>query len=81
MALISKRIYLNNQTCMARPTSIDLNLDENNHVLCQYPFMINLDTCNESCNTPDDLSSRICVSNKIEEVELSAFNMITRINK
>lgn len=27
-------IYLNNQSCMARPTSIDLNLDQNNQVLC-----------------------------------------------
>ena len=39
--------------------------------------MVSLDRCNESCNTFDDLSSRICVENKIEDVNLNVFNMIT----
>ena len=43
--------------------------------------MVNLDRCNGSCNAPDDLSSRRCVPNKIEDVNLSVFNMITRINE
>ena len=48
---------------MTRPTFIDLNPDECNQVLCYYPFMVNLDRCNGSCNTLDDLCSkqnRIC---------------------
>ena len=36
----------------------------------RYPFMINLDSCNVSCNTVDDLSRRICVPNKTTDVNL-----------
>ena len=41
---------------MTRPTLIDLNPDEYNHGLYYDPFMFNLDRCNGSCNTLDDLS-------------------------
>ena len=34
-----------------------------------------------SCNTVEDPFSRICVSNKIEEVNLEAFNIIKGINE
>ena len=42
--------------------------------------MVNLDRCNESCNSLDGFSSRICVANETEDVSLNVFNMITRIN-
>ena len=66
---------LNNRSCMARATLIDLNHDEYNQGLYYYPFMVNLDRSNESCNTFYDLSSKIAVQNKI------VFNMITEINE
>ena len=56
-----KCIFLSNQPFMTRSTLIDLNDDEYNQGLRYYPFMVNLDRCNGSCNTPDDLSNRICV--------------------
>ena len=40
-------LSLNNRTCMARPTLIDLNIDEYNQNFCL--FMINLDSCNRRC--------------------------------
>ena len=40
--------------------------------------MVSLDRRNGSCNTLDDLSSRICVPNK-EDVNSNVFNMITKI--
>ena len=45
--------------------------------------MVNLDRCNQSCNILDDLSNKICVSNKTKNLNLSlsGFDMITRINK
>ena len=43
--------------------------------------MVNLDRCNGSCNTLDDPSSRIFVSNKAENVNIKVFNMITRVNE
>ena len=35
-------ISLNNQSCMTRPTHIDLNPDDYYQRLCYYPFMANL---------------------------------------
>ena len=45
---------------MTRPAPIDLNSDEYNQELRYYPFMVNLDRCNGSCNTLDDPSERNC---------------------
>ena len=42
--------------------------------------MTNLDHSNGTCNTLDDKYARICVLNKIEDVNLNVFNMITRMN-
>ena len=46
-----------------------------------YPFMVNLERCNGSCNSLNDPSGRICVANKTEYINLNVFNMITRINE
>ena len=43
--------------------------------------MINLDRCNGSCNTLDNPSSGRCVPNKTDDVNLSVFDMIIRINE
>ena len=34
-----------------------------------------------SCNTLNDLSKKVCVPNKTEDLSLSLFNMITGINE
>ena len=39
------------------------------------------DRCNGSCNALDNLHREICVPNKTEDVNLSVFNMITRVNE
>ena len=65
---------------MTRTTLIDFNPDENSQGLRYYPFMVNLDRCHENCKIPD-LSGRTCVPNKTEDVNLSVFNLITRINE
>ena len=57
---------------MTRPTRIDLNPDEYNHGSCYYSLIINLDRCNGSSNTLDDLSDRICVPKKIGNANPSA---------
>ena len=43
--------------------------------------MVNLDRCVGSCNTLNDLSNKICVPNKTEDLNQGAFNMITEINE
>ena len=46
-----------NKPCMTRSTLIDLNAVEVNY----YPFMISLGKCYGSCNTVDDLSTKMCL--------------------
>ena len=43
--------------------------------------MVSLDRCNGKSNTFYYLSSRICVLNKTDDVNLNVFSMITRINE
>ena len=74
-------ISLNNQSCMTRPTLINLNPDKYNQGWCYYPFLVTLDRCNGRCNTLHDPSNSICVPNKSEDVNLSIFKLITRINQ
>ena len=56
---------------------IDSNLVELKH----YPFMINLDKCNGSCNSVNDLSMRICVSSKTKDINVKIFDMVTNRNE
>ena len=44
-------------------------------------MFVMFDRCNGSCNTLDNLYREICVLDKIEDVNLSVFNMITRVNE
>ena len=46
-----------------------------------YPFAVKLDRCVGTCNTSNDLSNKVCVPNKTEDLNLSVFNMTARINK
>ena len=58
---------------MTKPTFTDLNPDKYSQGLCNYPFMVNLDRYNTSCNNLDDTSVKIFVPNKRKDVNLSVF--------
>ena len=49
---------------MTRLTLTDLNPDEHNQGLHCYPFKTKSNGCIGSCNAPENLSSRICISKK-----------------
>ena len=68
---------LNDGSCLARYTPIDLN---QNQLHC-YPFMVRLERCHGRCNTLDDPSDRICVPYNPENINLNVFNMIKIINE
>ena len=51
-----KCLSLNDHLCICRPTVIDLNSVE----LKYYPFMVSLDKCSGSCNSANDISTKIC---------------------
>ena len=74
----TKCLSLSNQKCMIL---INLHPNEYSHEFHYYPFAVKLDRCVGSCSTPNDLSNKVCVSNKTENLNLSIFNMIMGINE
>ena len=66
---------------MTKPTLINLCPNEYTRGLHYYLIAVHLDRCGKSCNTLNDLSNKVCVPNKTEDLNLSVFNMITRINE
>ena len=58
-------------------TLIDLNPVE---LKCN-PLLTTLYKCNGSCNTLSKIFDGICVPDKTDDVNLSAFNLITRANE
>ena len=77
----TKYISLNNQKCEIQPTLINSHLNEYSQEFHYYPFAVKLDRCVGSCNTPTDLSNKVCVPKKTEDLNLSVLNMITGINE
>ena len=55
---------LSNETCLIRPTLIDLNLIEINY----YQFMISLDKFNGSCNVVENFSTEIIFPGETKDV-------------
>ena len=76
-----KFISLNNQECIAKPTLINLRPIEYIEGLHYYVFAVNLDRFMRRFNTVNDLSNKVCLPNKTEDLDLSLCNMITRINE
>ena len=77
----TKCISLSNQKCIIQPTLINLHSNKYSQEFHYYPFAVKLNRCVGSCNTLNDLSNKVCFPNKREDLNLSVFNMITRINE
>ena len=77
----AKCVSLSSQKCMTQSALINLHPNEYSQELHYYPFAVKLDRCVGSCNTLNDLSNKVCVPNKTEDLNLSVFNMITGINE
>ena len=70
-------ISMNNQSCIVRPTLIDLNPDE----IYYYQFIISINRCHGRCNTTKDpycweSIGTICFPDKMEEQNLKVFKGI-----
>ena len=70
----TKCLSLSDETYTAIPILIDLHPVE----LKYYPFMINLDKCNGSCNV---LSLKICVPKETKDIDFKVFIMILNKNE
>ena len=67
---------LGNQKCMIQPALINLHPNEYSQEFHYYRFSIKLDRCVGSWNTLSNLSYKVCLPNKTEDLNLSLFNMI-----
>ena len=76
----TKCLSISNDKCKTQPILIPIIL-EYALGLHYYPFAVNLDRCVGSCNTLNDLSNKVCISNKTKDLSLSIFYVITGINK
>ena len=77
----TKWVSLSNQKCIIQPTLINLHPNKYSQEFHYYSFPVKLDRCVGRYNTLNDLSNKVCVSNKIEYLNLSVFNTITGINE
>ena len=76
-----KCVSLSNKKCKIQPTLINLHRNEDSHEFEYYPFSVKLDRFDASCNTINDWSNKLCITNKTEDLNLSVFSMITGINE
>ena len=76
----TKCVLLSNQKRDIRLTLINLHPREYSQEFHYYPFSVKLDRCFGSCNTLIDLSNKVCIPNKTEDLNLYYFNKITGIN-
>ena len=77
----TKCVSLSNLKCITEPTHIILHFNEYSQEFDHYPFAAKLDRCVGSCNTLNDLSNKVCIPNKTNDLNLSVFHIITAINE
>ena len=66
---------------MNQLTVINLHRNEYTQGLYHYPFEAILNRCTGSCITLNNLSNKVCVPNKKEDLNWSNFIRITDINE
>ena len=64
----TKCVSLSNQKFMTQPTLINLHPNEYSQEFHYYPFAVKLDKYVGSCNTLNDLSNKVCVPGKTENL-------------
>ena len=66
---------------MILPALINLHPNEYGYEFHYYRFAVKLNRCDISCNTFKDLSNKVSVPSKAEDLNLSMCNMIPEINE
>ena len=68
---------MNNQECKVRPQILNVHSDE--HVF--YPVRINTSKCSGSCNNINNLYAKMCVLDVAKNLNVKAFNLMSRTNE
>ena len=77
----TKCVLLSNQKCNIQPSLSNLHPNESSQEFYYYPFSVKLDACVGRWNSLIDLSKKVCIPNKTEDLNLSVFNMVTGIKE
>ena len=77
----TKCMLLRNWRCMIQPTLINLYPNGYSQELHYYPHAVKVDRCVRSFNTFNELSNKVCVPSKSEDINIYVFNMITEKNE
>ena len=77
----TKCVSLSNQKYEIRPTLVNFYPNDYSQKFYYYPFSVKSDRFVGSCNTLNDLSNKVCILSKTEDLNLSIFNMVTGINE
>ena len=72
---------LSNQKCVIQTTLVNLHPNQYSQEFHYYPFASKVDRCIGSCNTLNDLHSKVSDPIKTEDLDLSVFLMITETNE
>ena len=72
---------MSNQKYITQPALINLNPNEYSQEFHYYSFSFKSERCVGSCSTQNDLSNKVCVPNRKDDLNLSVFNMITEITE
>ena len=67
----TKCVSLINEKWEIQPTLINLHPSEYSQEVHYYPFSVKLNRCAGTCNNLNELSNKVCLSNKTEDLNLS----------
>ena len=70
-------VSMSNEPRQPRPTIIVINSSETHY----YPLSVSVNKCSETCNTVDDPYARLCVQNRVKNMNLKVFNLMPMINE
>ena len=71
-----KRFLMKNQECKVRPEIVNINI--NNPIF--YPFSVKVNRCSGNCNNINDTYAKICVPDTVKNLNVEAFNLMSRTN-
>ena len=72
-----KCVSMNNQASRIRTKILDIN---NNEPIF-YTFSITVNKCSGSCNNINDLYAKICLPDVVKNINVKAFNLMSRTNE
>ena len=73
----TKCVTLNNRPSQVRPILVNVNSNET----IFYRLTVNVNKCGGSSSTTDDPYARICVPNKVKNMHVNVFNLMSVVNE